>query len=120
MGTPDNVPKLEFEMSELKAIVSILHANIRQSQRFMCTYSEIRQEQEHIRIAILVKVKTDLEGQVASGSVGLVLSLEETHAVIQALNVYRDYIKKYFLPDAQTNSVLTNIDAWLERLNNIF
>ena len=116
---PNDLPRIDFDMKELRALVAILDANIRHSRRLMATFSRKKQAVEKKRIPLLINVKTALKQQIEKGEVGLVLTREELRAVIKALKVYRGYIIEHVSRDENRDTVLIISYSWLERFNGI-
>jgi hypothetical protein len=113
------LPQMDFDMGELRAILSILRADLKQSRRTMGLLSKQQQEKEKKRITLINRVRQTLEGQIQANDVHFILTLEELKAIIKSLKIYRNFVSTMFPRNADRDRVLAITHTWLTRFNTL-
>lgn len=110
------LPQMDFDMRELRAILSIFQAYLKQSRLSIGLLSNKQQAKERKRVVLVDSIRRTLERQIQAGDVHFVLTLEELKAVIKSLKVYMYYVSMFPRTD-ERDKALTITFAWLERFN---
>jgi hypothetical protein len=95
MSEQNKMPRIDFSMGELKAIVDILNADKQHSLQLIGTLSGKKRIAEKKRLQRIETIKRNVTNQILINHIGLVLTREDVQDILHAINVSSTYFRRH-------------------------